>query len=103
MTEQDGFREWAIVELFGHQKIAGLVSEQQLAGATWLRVDVPSEDGCVLFTRYYGGSAVYSITPCDEVTARRAAKALRPEPITVYLAPALPAAKEDNEADHGGF
>lgn len=104
MTDQDGFHEWCIVELFGHQKVAGLVSEQQIGGAAMIRVDVPGgADGRPLFTRFYGGSAIYSITPCDEMTARQAAHSLRIEPITVYLmplpAPAVTDADGDEEDD----
>lgn len=52
----DKFESWAIVELFGHQKIAGRVAEQQIAGTVMLRVDVPEADGQAGFTRFYGGN-----------------------------------------------
>lgn len=32
---------WAIVELFGHQRIAGRISEQVFGGTNLIRVDVP--------------------------------------------------------------
>lgn len=34
MTEatQTKFKEWAVLELFGHRKLAGLVSEAEIAG-----------------------------------------------------------------------
>ena len=66
MSETQGLETWAIVELFGHQKIAGHISEANVAGTTMLRVDVPEVDGQAAFTRLYGGSAIYSITPTDE-------------------------------------
>jgi hypothetical protein len=83
MTEKT-FDSWAIVELFGHSKIAGRVTEQQIAGGTFLRVDVPDLDGQAAFTRFYGAGAIYSITPLDEAMARRVAGALSPRPVTVY-------------------
>lgn len=90
---------WAIVELFGHTKIAGRISEQQIAGATMLRVDVPEADNQPAFTRFYGPSAIYSITPTDEQTARRAVGVLCTRPITIYgvVAPErqLPAPPDD--------
>jgi hypothetical protein len=84
MTTDKTFDTWAIVELFGHSKIAGRVTEQQVAGGTFLRVDVPELDGQAGFTRFYGASAIYSITPVNEDLARRAAEALCPKPVTVY-------------------
>jgi len=84
MTTKETFDTWAIIELFGHSKLAGRVSEQTLGGATFLRVDVPEVAGCPAFTRFYGASAVYAITPVDEETARQVVRALRPRPVHVY-------------------
>lgn len=36
------FESWCIVELFGHQRIAGLVTEQTIGGCNFVRVDVPA-------------------------------------------------------------
>jgi len=41
---------WAVVELFGHQRIAGKISEHNLGG-TFVRVDVPSVGGRPAFTK----------------------------------------------------
>jgi hypothetical protein len=84
MNEKDAFDIWAIVEIMGHTKLAGRASEQTIAGSTFLRVDVPGVDGQESFTRFYGAGAIYSITPCTEEIARRAAEALRERPITVF-------------------
>lgn len=78
------FDTWAIVELFGHSKIAGRVTEQQIAGSTFLRVDVPDREGQPGFTRFYGANAIYALTPVDEEIARRAAEAISPKPVTVW-------------------
>lgn len=78
------FETWAIVELFGHTKIAGKVAEQQIAGGTFLRVDVPDLEGRPCFTRFYGASAIYSITPTTRLIAQRAADAMQVQPFTVY-------------------
>jgi len=98
------FESWAVVELFGHQKIAGRVSEQQIAGSTMLRIDVPEAEGQTGFTRFYGGNAVYSITPTDEVTTRRAVEMLQARPITIYgvIAPErqIEARLTDSEDDY---
>jgi hypothetical protein len=70
----EAFESWAIVELFGHQRVAGCVSEQQLAGTTFLRVDVPETDSAEPYTRYYGAGSIYSVTPVSEEIARTAAE-----------------------------
>jgi len=76
---------WALVELFGHARIAGKVSEQTIAGGAFLRVDVPTVDGQAEFTRFFGAGAVYSISPCSEEVVRLAARQLRTSPISVYI------------------
>jgi hypothetical protein len=43
MSEQDKFDSWAVVELFGHQQIAGRVTEASIGGCSFLRVDVPDQ------------------------------------------------------------
>ncbi len=79
------FDTWAIVELMGHQQIAGRASEETIAGGTFLRVDVPETEDAEAFTRFYGASAIYSITPVAEEIARSATRRIRREPITVWM------------------
>ncbi|HEV2225112.1 MAG TPA: hypothetical protein VGR84_19120 [Candidatus Acidoferrales bacterium] len=77
-SDADGAGEiccWALVEMFGHQRIVGHVSQQQIGPAYLLRVDVPdlTKDGKLIragFTRYLGVGAIYSITPIDEAAVR---------------------------------
>ena len=37
----DKFEQWGIVELMGHQRAAGRLSEESIGGANMLRVDMP--------------------------------------------------------------
>lgn len=83
------FDEWALVELFGHQKIVGKVSEATLAGGAFLRVDVPAFDGHPGFTRFYGPGAVYSINPVSEEVARGLMTQYRNEPVSRWELPQL--------------
>lgn len=85
---ESAFEQWAVVELFGHNKIAGLLTEETRGGTAFLRVDVPGEDGEIAFTKYYNGAAVYAWTPVDEVTARLAASRLQVRPVTQWVVPA---------------
>ena len=66
---------WALVELYGHQRIVGKVTEQTFGTGVLFRVDVPDLiKGKTVerkgFTRYFGLGAIYSITPIDEQMVR---------------------------------
>lgn len=102
MSESQKFDSWALVELMGHQRIAGRVTEHPIGGATMLRVDVPADEGNgqSAMTKFYSPSAVYCITPITEELARRAARNLQPEPINQWDLPrALPTDAEHDDQD----
>ena len=82
MTDKDQ-ELWAIVELFGHQRIAGKISEHNLGG-TFVRVDVPKVNGRPAFTKLYGHNAVYAITFVDRDVALAAAERMAIAPVTPY-------------------
>lgn len=83
--EEEKFEQWAIVELFGHQKIAGLVTNAQIGGATFIRVDVPQvKEGEKEFTRFYNPSAVYGISPVAEAIVREMAKRIDSRPVVAW-------------------
>ncbi len=65
------YEGWALVELMGHRRTAGKVTEVELAGAKVLRVDTPNADGETVATQFYGGSALYCLTPCEEETVMK--------------------------------
>lgn len=67
---------WAIVELMGHQRIAGRITERTVAGVVMLQVYVPAMGEVPEYTRLLGGSAIYAINPCDEEVAIRWAKSI---------------------------
>jgi hypothetical protein len=75
------FEEWAIIDLFGHQRIAGKISEQQVGGSSFVRVDVPAIGEQKPFTKLFGPGAIYSITITDEETAIAAAEYYKPVPM----------------------
>ncbi len=67
------FEGWGVLELFGHRRLGGYVSEQELAGQAFVRIDVPDRRGPVekvLATQLYHPNAVYALTPCGESEAR---------------------------------
>lgn len=82
------FEQWAIIELFGHNVIAGFVSEQTIGGAALVRVDVPQvDDNHPAFTKFFGGGAIYAMTPTSEQHARQAAAQIRVRPVALYVLP----------------
>lgn len=82
---KDGF--WAIVEIMGHKRYAGYVSEQVMGGASFVRVDVPAHDDCQAFSKMFGASSIYCITPVSEDAARIAAGQLREQPLSEWDIP----------------
>jgi hypothetical protein len=91
MSKDNGnsFNEWALVELFGHQKIVGKVSEATLAGGAFLRVDVPAVAENKAYTRFYGPGAIYSINPITEEIARGLCEQYRNEPVSRFDLPKI--------------
>src|SRR5690349_3287868 len=83
-TVSEKFEAWCIVELFGHAKIAGKCTEQNIAGTNMLRVDVPETPNVPSFTRFFGSSAIYAINPVDENTAKDFAERLQVQPINAW-------------------
>jgi len=90
------FEAWAIVEIFGHQKYVGKVSEFAIGGCNFVRVDVPElvarrpqEPAVPAFSKLFGNGAIYSITLVSEAIARAVAEQIRPEPLNVYI-PIIP-------------
>lgn len=74
-AQQPELKAWSLVELFGHQRIVGWVTVDPIDFPGMIRVDVPDlmKDGKVEregFTRYFGRSALYSVTPVTEQTVR---------------------------------
>lgn len=86
--EAHEFGEWCIVELFGHRRVAGHVREVTIAGAGFLRLDVPAVVDGRPRTQYFHPSAVYGLHPCSEGTAREAAERFRHDPVSRWELPA---------------
>jgi hypothetical protein len=63
---------WAVVELMGHVRMAGWVSEQERFGSKLGRIEIPNDEGSYV-TQWFGGGSVYRLTACDEATARAVA------------------------------
>lgn len=86
-----GYESWSLIEIMGHQRLAGMVTETTVAGAAMLRVDVPEVDGVAGFTTFLGAGSIYRLTPVSEDIARRMATQFRIRPVQAYELPGLPA------------
>ncbi len=91
---------FAVVELFGHQRIAGRISEQTFGGTSFVRVDVPEIEveetsgwgeerktrkrTIQAHTRSFGAGAIYGINWCDEPAMQLAARDIVHEPLKAY-------------------
>jgi hypothetical protein len=96
MTENDIFAEWVIIELMGHRRLAGFLSEMEIAGRGFLRLEVPGQPGA---TQLYNPTAVYAITPTTEAIARALAVSNQPAPVQRWeLPPAITPTEETAEA-----
>lgn len=107
---------WAIVEVMGHRRFAGLVGEKVIGGQSFVRIDVPecgSEKPA--FTKLFGPSSIYCISPVSEQLARVAAARSYVPPVSEYDLPAEwrerinakaligPVGDEDEETETDGF
>lgn len=107
MTEskEKGFEGWAILELMGHRRLAGAVSEALIAGAPFVRIDVPTSPP---MTQFYSAGAIYCLTPSTEELVRQFVSASdAPGPVARWelrpaLVPASGAQMDDDEFPAGG-
>lgn len=98
---------FAIVELFGHQKMAGKVTEQSIGPATFLRVDVPETTKTPSFTRILNPSAIYAINPVTEEVMKMKAEHIQTAPIEAWdvkrmydkILALTPAGKQEEEEE----
>lgn len=83
--QEQEFKQWCIVELFGHSQNAGIVSSQQIGGEVFIRIDVPECEKHSAYTKFYGKGAIYSITPVTEEIARRFLGNIYQPPVEPYM------------------
>jgi len=85
-TQANPFASWSVVELMGRIRLGGYATEETRFGQAMLRLDIPGPDG-ELRTRYFGGGAIYSISPCTEDLARMVAAGVDPAPVKRWELP----------------
>ena len=102
------FDEWCIVELFGHQKMAGHVTQSPLGDM--LRVDVHTDEDTILYTRFINPKAIYAINPVSQEVALLVGRQFAQPPVSHWelqdMLPkqpvaTLPAARDNDHYDDG--
>lgn len=96
--QTETFDSWAVLEVMGHRRLAGKVTEQLIAGMPFLRIDVPM-DGDQMTTQFYAPSSVYCLTPTTEEIARAVARRNQPEPVFRWELPSPQAHRQVNDPD----
>ena len=109
-AETETFEGWAILELMGHRRLAGWVSEQTIAGAAFIRLDVADEGDpgstydpyqqSYVATQFYSPQALYCLTPTTKDVALAVAKFNKPAPVQRWE---LPAAQESPGPEFADF
>ena len=89
MTDtKQAFAQWVILELMGHRRLAGYLTEAEIGGGSFLRLEIPADEPTEAppwkATQYYSPASVYCITPTDEATARLCAKDWTEPPVTKW-------------------
>lgn len=84
VTMEDKFEIFAIINLFGHQQLAGQVTLRTLGSVTFIQVDVPETKRAPKFTRFINPTAIYDFYPVTEDLMKRKAEALNLQPISIY-------------------
>jgi hypothetical protein len=78
---------WAIVEVKGFYKAAGLVTEESHFGTVMCRLDIPESNGNPARTEFIGGTSIHKLTPCTEEVARLVLARTAPAQIVPYALP----------------
>lgn len=96
------FDQWCILEIFGHRRLAGKVTESTILGGALLRIDIPVKDG-TFTTQFYGPQAIYCLTPTTEEIARAVAEQSQPSPVYRWESPQLQISKSTQRTTEGDF
>lgn len=101
---ENSFDQWCVLSLMGHKRLAGKVSETNIAGHGFLRIDLPDKEGNIVNTEFYSPTSVYSIQPISKEVAIAVASQFSTPPVTKWevknlLPPAPPIEIPDDGDD----
>lgn len=98
MESDRTFESWVVVEVMGHQMLAGHATQQVIAGTPLLRIDVPEVEGWPGHTKYIGGGAIFRLHVVSEEHARATAAELAQQWGYTPLPVSLPDMAQASEA-----
>lgn len=78
--------EFGILELLGHKRLAGRVSEEQRFGGVVGRIDIPNAEGGYS-TQFFSAASIYRLSIVTEDVARAVALSCHPEPVHSWELP----------------
>ncbi len=87
VDEIEPIKTWAVLELMGHIKTAGQVSEETHFGTVLGRIDIPEVGDKQAGTFFFGGPSIFRLTPCTEEVARLVLQQNYQAPIVAYQLP----------------
>lgn len=100
---------WAILEIMGHIRHAGLVRSETFGATAFFRIDIPAmpeqregtrvKDATPACTKLYGAGSIYCLTPCTEEFARKALEQQQPARYEPLALPVPGFEMLDNEDD----
>lgn len=73
---------WVILELMGHVRLIGIISEVEAFGSKLGRIESLQRDGTFV-TQHFGAASVYRITPTTEETGREMMKPVEYSPYSL--------------------
>lgn len=93
-VEKEKLEQYAVIEMMGHRKIVGKITESDIAAGVLLKVTVLSKDGKPDRTEYIGLASIYCLTIVTEEVALAVAASNSPEPTWAWNIPQRPALTE---------
>lgn len=84
---EEHIETWAYVEIMGHSKVAGRISERKVGINVMLQIDVPKPDEGFSHSVIYSPSSIFSIQPTTEEWCRKWVKARIEYPVLPYIPP----------------
>lgn len=97
IDNQETLETWAYIEIMGHNRIAGRVSERKVGIQVMLQVDVPKPDEGFSHTELFSPSSIFSIKPTTEEWCRKFVGAR----VNYEVLPFIPPTRQLKEPDFG--
>lgn len=78
--------KYAVVEVFGHRRLVGRVSEVERYGSKMLRIDIPTDGDFDkgFITQFYGGASIFCETPTTLEMVRQEHRPYAPPGLLSY-------------------